>query len=32
MANIELSGRTKVKSFYNAFLKAYPYLILMENQ
>ena len=27
MANIEVSGRTKVKSFYNAFLKAYPYLI-----
>lgn len=26
MADIELSGRTKVKSFYSAFLKAYPYL------
>jgi hypothetical protein len=27
MADIEVSGRTKVKSFYEAFLKSYPYLI-----
>jgi hypothetical protein len=26
MSEIAVSGRTKVKSFYNAFLKAYPYL------
>ncbi len=27
MADIEVSGKTKVKSFYSAFLKSYPYLI-----
>ncbi len=26
MSEISVSGRTKVKSFYQAFLKAYPYL------
>lgn len=26
MSEITLSGRTKVKSFYSAFTKAYPYL------
>ena len=26
MSEIKVNGRTKVKSFYNAFLKAYPYL------
>lgn len=26
MANIEVNGRIKVKSFYNAFIEAYPYL------
>ena len=26
MSEITVNGRTKVKSFYNAFLKAYPYL------
>lgn len=26
MADIKVSGRTKVKSFYNAFIKEFPYL------
>lgn len=26
MSEINLSGRTKVKSFYSSFIKAYPYL------
>ena len=26
MADIKISGRTKVKSFYNAFIKEFPYL------
>tara|TARA_B100001057_G_scaffold484855_1_gene563602 strand:- start:567 stop:953 length:387 start_codon:yes stop_codon:yes gene_type:complete len=26
MADIKISGRTKVKSFYNSFIKEFPYL------